>query len=169
MENPRFHTGALMLALVVAACAPALPFQQGSGEGASYGYSDTRLDATHYSVAYADTNAASANQFLELRAAQIAKGAGYSYFAFDKRGDTVLRKTSATLDRDNTVLHAHDNTGRPFNPMENVPGSSGIEITSYFYAVGQISLLTDDQARANPAALKVNDVLARSAEGKSAP
>ena len=166
MENPRIRTAALLLLLAVCACAPTLPFQQGSGQATSYGYSDTRLDATHYSVAYADNNAVSANAFLELRAAQIAKGAGFSYFAFDKRGDAVLRQTENDLSSDGRV-RAHDATGRPFNPMENVPTSNGIEITSYFYAVGQISLLTDDQARTNPKALRVNDVLARS--GGTAP
>jgi hypothetical protein len=155
----------LAIVLSVLGCAPAaLPFQPRSGKDvASYGYSDAKLDATHYTVAYADKNAASAGAFLELRAAQIAQLEGFRYFAFDKRDHAVVVRTVSDLSMDNVRQHAHDTSGRPFNPMEMVPAQISSDRTSYYYAMGQIALLTDDEARAHAGALAVSDVLARAA------
>ena len=168
----RSVTRLTVLGIVVSAmgCTPAaLPFQPRSGNDvASYGYSDVRLDATHYAVAYTDKNAASAGAFLELRAAQIAQLAGFHYFAFDKRDNTVVVRTLSDLSMDDVRQHGHDASGRPFNPMEMVPGQISSERTSYYYAVGRIALLTDEQARDHAGAMTVSDVLARAA-ASSAP
>lgn len=151
--------------LAVMGCTPAaLPFQPRSGNDvASYGYSDRKLDATHYAVAYTDKNADSAGAFLELRAAQIAQSAGFRYFAFDKRDHAIVVRTVSDLSMDDVRQHGHDANGRPFNPMEMVPGQISSERTGYYYAIGQIALLTDDQARDHAGAMAVNDVLARGA------
>src|SRR6516164_8054653 len=55
----------LGVVLAVMGCTPtALPFQaRNSKDVASYGYSDAKLDATHYTVAYTDKNAESAGAF----------------------------------------------------------------------------------------------------------
>src|SRR5438874_13828002 len=102
MDNPRSKFAvAVVVLLLAAACAPdAVPFQQRAEGAAAYGYSDAKLDATHYSVAYSDSNAKSADAFMELRAAQIAQGAGFRYFAFDKRGTALLRHTVSDLSSD---------------------------------------------------------------------
>jgi hypothetical protein len=149
--------------VVVTGCTPAtLPFQPRSGSDvASYGYSDTKLDATHYAIAYADKNAERAGAFLELRAAQIAQFAGFRYFAFEKRDHTVVVRTVSDLSMDDVRQHAHDASGRPFNPMEMVPGQTSSERTIYYYATGHIAFLTDDQARGHAGAMAVSDVLAR--------
>lgn len=156
---------ALAAVILVMGCAPAaLPFQpRGGNDVASYGYSDAKLDATHYMIAYTDKNADSAGAFLELRAAQIAQSAGFRYFAFDKRDHAIVVRTVSDLSMDDVRQHGHDTSGRPFNPMEMVPAQISSERTSYYYAVGQIALLTDDQARSHAGVLAVSDILARAA------
>jgi hypothetical protein len=153
----------LGVVLAVMGCTPtALPFQaRNSKDVASYGYSDAKLDATHYTVAYTDKNAESAGAFLELRAAQIAQLEGFRYFAFDRREHAIVVRTVSDLSMDDVRLHGHDANGRPFNPMETVPGQISSERTAYYYAMGQIALLTDDQARGHADAMAVRDVLAR--------
>lgn len=152
-------------AVAVMGCmSAALPFQPRSGSDvASYGYSDTKLDATHYAVAYTDKNAERADAFLELRAAQIAQLAGFRYFAFDKRDHAVVVRTVSDLSMDDVRQHGHDTSGRPFNPMETVPGQVSSERTTYYYAMGHIALVTDDQARNHAGTMAVRDVLARAA------
>ena len=159
-------TAAALMGLALAGCTtppvpPSPPFQpRASGDAAAYGYSDARLDPAHYSVAYADTTARTADSFLELRAAQIAQGAGMHYFAFDKRGNTALRRTENSMEMPDDRLNRRGGGGSPLS-KDWIPDSTPVRNTTYYLAWGQIALLTDSQGRDNPKALGVSEVLAR--------
>ena len=106
---------ALTVLLAVAGCAaPGQPFQKRDAGLADDGYSDVKLDAAHYSVSYSHRDAARAGSYLELRAAQIAQGAGFRWFAFDSRGDTVLSRTEYDLKFKDVRIHSRG--GQSTNP-----------------------------------------------------
>jgi hypothetical protein len=149
--------GAALLALLVAGCAAApLPYQARPGGELAYGYADGKIDALHYSIVYTDNNRARADDFLEFRAAEIARDAGFAYFAFDKRGTGTATKTEHQFE----VQQSSQILGRQ-GFFSNAPKVSTSAVTQYFYAGGEISLLTQDQAKAEPKAIAVSDVLAR--------
>ena len=149
----RWTIGMVGLSLALAGCAASgdLPFQPRAGTSLmGYGYSEVTVDASHYSVSYSDNDAQSAGRNLEKRAAQLAQGAGFQYFQIDKRDNTVVQKKTTDLDFSDVNQRG---------PNRSAQSTS---ITSYYYAIGQVALLTDEQAKGNPQALQVSEVLARS-------
>jgi hypothetical protein len=152
------------ICLAVAGCGntEGLPFQQRGAGLAAYGYSEVKRDALHYSVSYSDNNAKSAENFLELRAAQIAQAAGYRYFTFDNRGSNVVRRTESDINYNDVARQGMPAGGSGArHTMDMVPQSVPVAVTRYYYAWGQVALLTDDEARGNARALQVSEVLAR--------
>lgn len=159
----RLQAGVAVLALsLVAGCAapPPQPFQaMAATNGLAYGYQQTKLDAIHYSVTYSADHQQTAQNYLELRAAQIARDAGFSWFVFQSRSMNVKRAVQSDL------VPVQETRGNPNNSLTSglVPDSVATSKTSYYYASGQLVLLTPDQAKANPGALEVSAVLARPA------
>ena len=147
---------AMLPAVLVAGCAAqTVPFQpMASVKEPSYGYKEVRRDAQHYQVIYSDRSEAVAQNWLEVRAAQIARQAGFSHVAFDKRG-TV----KATLNDIDMQLESRHNTGanNTFNPNDSVPTRHSYAATKYVYASAEVSLLNGPQ----PNAVAVADILAR--------
>jgi hypothetical protein len=158
---------ALGLAALLAGCAaPApQPFQPRGNTLVGYGYSEVKTDPLHYSVSYSDSNPKTAQSNLELRAAQLAQGAGFHYFAFDGRDSTVIKDFENDLNYDKVPQHNTAGSGNPsvIQPRDLVPTAFQEPPTNYYYAWGKVALLTDDQARANSGALAVAQVLARPA------
>jgi len=154
---------ALGFAFVAAGCAaPSQPFQPRGNTLTGYGYSEVKTDPMHYSVSYSDTDPQTAQNRLELRAAQLAQGAGFHYFAFDGRDSTVVKHVESDLNYDMVPQHNTTSASRSvILPRDLVPTRDQVSTTSYYYAWGQVALLTDDQARANAKALPVDQVLAR--------
>jgi hypothetical protein len=157
------RAAALAFALLLAGCAapgPPTPFQKRSEAIKAYGYSEVKLDSTHYAVSYSDNNEKSADGFLELRAAQLAQGAGFHYFIFDQRNNVVVREIDNDLNFDDVVQHGATH-GVPNQTRDFIPRAMHTGGKDFFYAWGQEALLTDDQAKANAKAIQVAEVLAR--------
>ena len=155
--------GFVMLGAFLAGCgAPTpLPYQpMAFMDKPSYGYAEAPKDALHYQVFYSDNREASAQNFLEVRAAQIARKAGFPYFVFDNRGTKIVTVTESdiTLDEPRHIgIGAHT----PNNVNDWIPTHHAMAATKYYYASGDISLLTDAQAKANAKAIPVAEILAR--------
>lgn len=153
----RVLAGSLLLALC--GCAAPPPFQaMKSTTDLGYGYKDTKIDASHYSVAYAGDREESAQNYLEERAAQIAAKAGFAYFSFNKRGVELLRRTDSDLVAPERLRRTDAGIG---NVNDFLPDNQRRSITNFYYAWGEIALLSADQAKADPKALQVSAVLAR--------
>ena len=158
-----------LLALALAGCSAAapLPFQARPDAAMpanmlAYGYADARVDARHYAVIYTDRDKERAQNYLTLRAAQIAQAAGYSYFAFDKQGTDAVRKTEIQFDQDMITKPQHSRTPSFAIPLNSyIPQNDPTSESIYFSAAGKISLLTPEQARGNPKAIEVAPVLAK--------
>jgi hypothetical protein len=98
-----------------------------------------------------------AQDYLELRAAQIARDAGFSWFAFQTRSTGVRRVV------ENDLVPVQEARAAPNSTLTNgmVPDSVTTSRTNYYYASAQEVLLTPEQAKANSTALEVAAVLAR--------
>jgi hypothetical protein len=150
--------GATLFALLLAGCTAApLPYQARTGGELAYGYADGKIDALHYSVVYTDNDRDRADNFLELRAAEIARNAGFAYFVFDKRGTGTAKKTENQFQTE----QPDQSVRRGQTANDYIPEAYSGAVSMYFSAAGQISLLTQDQAKAEPKAIAVSDVLAR--------
>jgi len=74
---------AVTAALALSACATATPYGP-AGQGSRYGYSDMRVDATHFRVNFAGNSVTSRDQVemgLLLRAAEVTLESGHDWFA----------------------------------------------------------------------------------------
>jgi hypothetical protein len=145
----------MLLCVLAAGCAQTVPFQpMASVNEPSYGYKETRRDAQHYQVVYADKSVAAAQNWMEVRAAQIARQAGFSHIAFDKRGTL-----SATITDNEMALESRHNTGanNTFNPNDSIPASHSYAHTKYVYASAEVSLLNGPQGNA----VAVAEILSR--------
>jgi hypothetical protein len=161
--SSRIGLGAVLLAALAAGCAPAtLPYQpMASVTKLSYGYKDTKHDAQHYFVVYSDNREASAQNFLEVRAAEIAKGAGFAYFAFDDRDTNVVAVSETDINQDEPRHIGLRSSHTPNTVNDLIPTQHPMGATRYYFASGHVSLLTDAQAKTNAKAMRVADVLAR--------
>jgi hypothetical protein len=153
----------IVLLAAAAGCAPeSLPYQpMASVTKLSYGYKDTKHDAQHYFVVYSDNRETSAQNFLEVRAAEIAKGAGFPYFAFDDRDTSVVAVSETDIRQDEPRHIGIMSSHTPNTVNDLIPTQHALGTTRYYFASGHISLLTDAQAKANAKALAVREVLAR--------
>ena len=154
--------GTMLMALLVAGCAAPLPYQARPAGEVGYGYADNEIDALHYAIVYTDKNRARANDFLELRAAEIARDAGFAYFVFDKRGTGAATK----FERQFQTQQPDQSVRKGQSANDYIPEAYSGAVTQYFYAGGDISLLTPEQARGNAKAIGVADVLAKTAPNR---
>ena len=154
---------AILLAFVsLAACTTPTPYGPAEGEHHN-GYSDKRLAENRFRVTFLGNSATrreTVEDYLLLHAAEVTRDAGYSWFVFDSR-DTQT-KTSYHTDFAGWpgwgpgfgwYWHSWD-----FDPI-------GREATTYetrrFEAYAEIVLLTPEQAKADPHALRAADVIER--------
>jgi hypothetical protein len=164
-KRRRNAAGAATFALLLAGCAATpLPYQARTGSEPAYGYADGKIDALHYSIVYTDNNRARADDFLELRAAEIARDAGYAYFVFDKRDTGAATKFERQFGAQPPFQAKM--LGLPSAANSYLPEVSTSAVTQYFYAGGEISLLTPLQVQGNAKAIAVADVLAKMAPNR---
>lgn len=159
-------TGAVLIAGLLAGCAAeAPPYQARAAGGLGYGYADSKIDASHYAVLYTDSNADRAENNMKLRAAQVAQAAGFAYFAFDAKGTAAQRQTDTNFNL-NQLSDANRKGGdRGAGSLNAYMDPNPPATQKMFYsAAGRISLLTPEQAKGNPNAIAVAEVL-----GKAAP
>ena len=157
--------GAILTASLLAGCAtPTPPYQARAAGTLSYGYADAKIDASHYSVLYTDSNAQRAEDNMKVRAAQVAQAAGFSYFVFETKGVAAQRLTDSQFNLDqlsNANRRASDRGASQLNDYmdPNMPTTQ----KTFYSAAGRISLLTPQQAQGNPNAIAVAGVLAGAA------
>jgi hypothetical protein len=157
-KRRRNAAGAAMFAFLLAACAATpLPYQARTGNEPAYGYADGKIDALHYSIVYTDKDRDQADRFLEMRAAEIARNAGFAYFAFDKRGTGTVKKTENQFQTE----QPDQSVRRGQTANDYIPEAYSGAVNMYFSAAGEISLLTAEQALGNPKAIEVRQVLAK--------
>jgi hypothetical protein len=146
--------------LALSACIAPTPYRAADPDH-PLGYSDQRLADNRVRVSFRGNSATLREQvenYLLLRAAEVTREAGYSWFEFDTR-DTEAKTTYHT-----------DFAGWPgwgpgfgwywhswaFAPID----SDAIPVTRY-EAYAEIILLTPQQAKADPHSLRADDVIAR--------
>ena len=74
---------AVTAALALSACATATPYGP-AGQGSRYGYSDMRVDDTHFRISFAGNSVTTREQVemaLLLRAAEVTLESGHDWFA----------------------------------------------------------------------------------------
>lgn len=153
---------ALAVCAFLAGCATEPPYFGPAGPDHPTGYTDQQIDQNRFRVSYqgnAQTPRVTVENFLLLRAAQVALQAGYPYFEFDTR-DT---KTKTTYFSSFTGWPGWRGYGRygwygwGGGPPFDDEGTT-VPITRY-EAYAEIVLLTDVQAHADPHALDAKSVV----------
>ncbi len=152
---------ALGLCAVLAGCATEPPYFGPAGPDHPTGYTDQQIDQNRFRVSYqgsSQTPRVTVENFLLLRAAQVALQAGYPYFEFDTR-DT---KTKTTYFSTFTGWPGWGGYGRYGWYGWDGPGgydnSATVPITRY-EAYAEIVLLSDSQGRGDPHALDAKSVV----------
>ena len=144
--------------LLLAACAT--PTAYGPADANNHtGYSDQRLADNRIRVTFRGNSATyreMVEEYLLLRSAEVTREAGYSWFAFDTRNTEPRRPTTPTLP-DGGLAPLRGFRQR-FDPLGRV--ETTIPTTRY-EAYAEVALLTPDQAKREPSALRADDVIAR--------
>ena len=156
MVLPFFKRTILCGALTLAGCAAPPSVYQSFHPESGTGYRDVRLEAGRYSVAYADRKADIADAYLQMRAAEICRDAGFSYFAFDKRGVEHFVRTENDLARpESQRMRARD-----VPVLEDVlPDVRPKAMITTYLAWGEMRLLTAEQAKNRNDAIAAAKVL----------
>jgi hypothetical protein len=155
-----------VLALAGCAASPDVsrPFQaMATPNELGFGYREFKVDASHYTVVYVGDHPESAQAYLELRAAQIARDTGFAYFTFSRRGVEVLRRHDYDLVMRERIPVARNGA---LNPNDLIPDTHEATITVFYYAWGEMALLPPDQGRANAQAFDAGAVLAKAAAAR---
>ena len=154
-------------AIALAACATAPAYHPAEGPHGT-GYSDERLADNRYRVTFqggSTTRREAVEDFLLLRSAEVTRDAGYSWFAFDHR-DTEARTTYVPFAGypgwgpgwgPGFGWYRHTWLYGPWDPFW---ADNPVPRTRY-QAYAEIVLLTPEQAKQDPHALRADDVIAR--------
>ena len=152
--------------LALAGCTSPAVYRPADTEHRS-GYSDERIADNRYRVTFRGNSATereTVENYLLLRAAEVTRDAGYGWFVFDTRN--TESKTTYHTDfagwpgwgpgwRAGFGGYWHS---WPYGPFER--DATSIPTTRY-EAYAEIILLTPDQAKADPHALRADDVITR--------
>lgn len=134
----------------------------------SEGYADKQLASNRFRVSFHGNSATSREQvedYLLRRAAEVTLKAGYSWFAFEHR-DTRAKTRYYT---DFQGWPGWGGYGWYWRSWDWDWGTAESRPVTDYSAYAEIVLLTDDQARNEPRALKALDVLAHLAPQPAAP
>jgi hypothetical protein len=151
----RIFAAVAALSLTGLAGCQTTPVYQARPENGGQGYTDKQLAANRFRVTYhgsSATNRETVEDFLLRRAAEVTMQADYSWFVFDHRDTkTHTRYYSDFAGPGYGGWYWHSWDFGP--PIDTMPVSN-------YTAYAEIVLLKDDQAKAEPRALKAQDVLA---------
>jgi len=144
----------LVVALLgLASCQSPAVFQPRTSESGT-GYADTQLASTRWRVSFTGNSATQremVENYLLLRAAEVTQKAGYPAFLFDTR-DT---KANTTYRTEFTGWPGWRGRGWYWH---NWGEESTYPVTRY-EAYAEIVLLTDEQAKAEPRAIRAQEVI----------
>jgi hypothetical protein len=165
----RFFKSAIPLALVgalagltLAGCTTPAPYAP-RGHGETTGYTDRELAANRYRVTFTGNSATSretVENFLLLRAAEVALAAGSQNFMFDSRDTRTDTRYSAFPEPGPGPGWGRYWRFRPYWGYGAFgPTDVDIVTTTRYEAYAEIVLLTADQASHEPRALNAHDVV----------
>jgi hypothetical protein len=152
------------LFLALAGCIQPTVYKPAGNDSAT-GYSDQRLAENRYRVTFTGnsvTRRDTVENFLLLRAAEVTRDAGYSWFVFDDRSTeakTTYYDDFAGFGPWGPGFGRYWHSWR-YNPWDRGPGFEAMPTTRY-QAYAEIIVLTPDQAKGDPHALNAADVIAR--------
>ena len=157
-------------AALLAACAAPTPYAPRT-EGQRTGYTDRALTQTRYRVTFTGntvTPRETVETYLLLRAAEVARAAGYDSFLFDTR-NTKARTTAQVIP--DPGPGPGWGRGWGYGPGWGWRGRWGVGFgydpdvdivtRTNYEAYAEIVLLTPDQAAKEPRAVKASEVIAR--------
>ena len=135
-------------------------------EGSRTGYTDRALTENRYRVTFTGntvTPRETVESYLLLRSAEVARAAGYQFFVFDTR-NTRARTTYQAV----PMMPPPDpwwgyRRGFGYWGGYGFAYDPGVDIVTRtnFQAYAEIVLLTPEQARTEPRAVRADDVIAR--------
>jgi predicted small lipoprotein YifL len=150
---------AVTLALL-AACAQEPPYFGPRDADHRTGYTDQQLSQNRYRITYAGNSSTpreTVENFLLLRSAEVAQGAGSQYFMFDMR-DTKSRTTYLTDFEGFPSWFGGPRYGWYWHDWPYDQEAESRPITQY-HAYAEIVLLTKEQAAKEPRALEAQSVI----------
>jgi hypothetical protein len=164
MYFKQLAASALFLGLV--ACSHPAAYQPAERDNGP-GYTDQRLADNRYRVTFTGNGATkreTVENFLLLRAAEVTRDAGFTWFAFDDR-DTEAKTTYRTMftgfpdGRPGFGFYRHSWLYDPWDPYWR--GDTVVVPSTRYQAYAEIVLLSPDQAKGDAHALSAADVIAR--------
>jgi hypothetical protein len=144
--------------LLLAACQTPASYQPRAGENGT-GYSDQQLAANRFRVTFTGNSATkreTVENYLLRRAAEVTRDAGFAWFVFDNR-DTAAETTW------HSDVPAWPGYGWYHHrwPGWGMGGDVTTRPQTSYEAYAEIVLLTDEQAKTEPRAMRADDVLRR--------
>jgi hypothetical protein len=102
---------------------------------------------------------------MQLRAAQIGQGAGFTHYILNDSGTRTLTIHERYLENNFGIYeHGTNRDGTPRNIMDSIPKSYPMSQSKFYDVWGKVTFLTADEARGQANAIPISQVLA--AEGK---
>jgi hypothetical protein len=157
---------AATLALMLGACT-ATPLYGPQASERSSGYSEQKLDETHYRVTFTgrrSTSRARVEDALMLRAAEVTVAAGYTHFVIDKREtEQESARTALPVYADPFFFPYYGYHGRYawYDPFWYPFGRFASDFDDRRYvAYADIAMLNAEAARANAEAVEAAAVIA---------
>jgi hypothetical protein len=158
------RTAVLALAAsLLAGCMEPTPYAPRT-QGERTGYTDRALTQTRYRVTFTGNSATpreTVETYLLLRAAEVARAAGYDSFIFDTR-NTRAHTTAQVVPEPGPAWggrgggwRGHWGMGFGYDPAVDIVTHTNYE------AYAEIVLLTPDQAAKEPRAVKASEVISR--------
>ena len=157
--NAMLGLGAIAL---LAGCAAEPPYFGPAGPGHPTGYTDQQIDQNRFRVSYqgsSSTPRVTVENFLLLRAAQVAQQAGYPYFVFDTR-DTKTKTTYFSTFAGWPGWGGYGRYGWYGWDAPPFDGDTETRPITRYEAYAEIVLLTEAQGHGDPHALDAKSVIA---------
>jgi len=164
------HILGLLAFVTLSGCIAPTPYKAADASNHA-GYSQERLADNRFRVTFRGNSATlrdKVEDYLLLRSAEVTRDAGYAWFAFDTRNTEA--KTEYQTDfagwpgwGPGFGWYRHSWAFDPFGHVATTVSSTKYE------AYAEIILLTPEQAKADPHALRAEDVIARLGPGAERP
>jgi hypothetical protein len=152
---------------LLAACATPAPYAPRT-PGQSTGYTDRALTNNRYRVTFtgnANTSRETVENYLLLRAAEVTRAAGFTFFTFDDRDTQAQTRYSAFPQPMGPGWGWWGGPGYwRYRPTWGYYGGFGPDVnivsTTRYEGFAEIVMLTPDQAANNPRAINASEVIA---------
>lgn len=156
--------GVLAAGLTLAGCMQPTTYGP-RVEGSRTGYTDRALTENRYRVTFTGNSATpreTVESYLLLRAAEVARAAGYQYFVFDTRNTRAHTTYQVVPPMPGPDPFWGYRRGFGYWGGYGFAYDPSMDIVTHtnFQAYAEIVLLTPDQAKAEPRSVRAEDVIA---------